>query len=235
MIQKQNLKHIFFDLDDTIWDFEKNSERILSKLFDEQKLETKLSSDFITYFFAYKKRNAELWQLYNTKKITKDELRKRRFHETFLQFGYNDFDLSYFISEEYIKQSPFGTDLKKGSIELLETLRKDYKLHIITNGFKEVQHIKLQQCDLNKYFNQIIISEDIGCNKPDIKIFREAERLGNTSKEECLMIGDNFNTDIVGSKNAGWQSIWYNPHKNKRYQTTQIHCLTELLPHFKLA
>lgn len=233
MVQRQNLQHIFFDLDDTIWDFEKNSELILSKLFDEQGLANKLQNDFYTYFTAYKKKNGELWQLYNTKKITKDELRKRRFHETFLEFGYNDFDLSYFISESYIQQSPYGTELKKGSIELLETLSANYKLHVITNGFKEVQHIKLKQCDLQKYFDNVIISEDVGHNKPNIEIFREAERLGNTTKEACLMIGDNFEADIQGAKKAGWQTIWYNPQKNKRIQTTQVHCLTEIVTHFK--
>lgn len=232
MIAKDKLKHIFFDMDDTIWDFEKNSERVLQKLFAEQKLDEKLQNDFNTYFLAYKKKNNELWQLYNNKKITKDELRKRRFHETFLQFGYNNFDLSYFISEAYIEQSPYGTELKKGAIDLLEKLNGQYQLHIITNGFKEVQHTKIEQCGLQKYFDLIIISEDIGYNKPDVRIFREAENLGNTKKEECLMIGDNFNTDITGAKNAGWQSIWYNPDNNKRYQATQVNCLTELMDVF---
>lgn len=232
MIAKDNLKHIFFDMDDTIWDFEKNSERVLQKLFAEQKLDEKLQNDFNTYFLAYKKKNNELWQLYNNKKITKDELRKRRFHETFLQFGYNNFDLSYFISEAYIEQSPYGTELKKGAIDLLEKLNGQYQLHIITNGFKEVQHTKIEQCGLQKYFDLIIISEDVGYNKPDVRIFREAENLGNTKKEECLMIGDNFNTDITGAKNAGWQSIWYNPDNNKRYQATQVNCLTELMDVF---
>jgi len=233
MVNKQNLEHIFFDMDDTIWDFEKNSEQILSKLFDEHGLQNKLQNDFYTYFTAYKRKNGELWQMYNNKKITKDELRKRRFHETFLEFGYDNFDLSYFVSESYIKLSPYGTVLKKGARELLETLSVNYKLHVITNGFKEVQHIKLKQCDLQKYFDNIIISEDIGHNKPNLEIFKEAERQGNTTKEACLMIGDNFEADIIGAKNAGWQAIWYNPQKNKRFQSTQVHCLTEIVDHFK--
>jgi YjjG family noncanonical pyrimidine nucleotidase len=233
MVRKQDLKHIFFDLDDTIWDFEKNSERILSKLFEEKDLKNKLQNDFYTYFTAYKKKNGELWQLYNSKKISKDELRKRRFHETFLQFGYDDFDLSWDISEAYIQRSPYGTELKKGSIELLETLGEKYKLHIITNGFKEVQDIKLTQCGLKKYFDAVIISEEIGWNKPNVEIFREAEKLVDAQKEACLMIGDNLDTDIEGAKNAGWQTIWYNPQKSKRSSATQVHCLTEITPHFK--
>jgi putative hydrolase of the HAD superfamily len=234
MVQKDKLQHIFFDLDDTLWDFEKNSERILLNLFIETDLQNKLNSDFYTYFTAYKKKNGELWQQYNNKKISKDELRKRRFHETFLQFGYNDFDLSWYVSETYIQQSPYGTELKKGAIELLDTLQNNYQLHLITNGFKEVQHIKLKQCDLHKYFQLVIISEDVGHNKPNVEIFREAERLGKTYKDACLMIGDNFETDIQGAKNAGWQSIWYNPQKSKRYTTAhQVNCLTEITPFFK--
>ncbi len=234
MVQKQGLQHIFFDLDDTIWDFEKNSERILLNLFNEQDLQNKLNNDFYTYFSAYKKKNGELWQLYNTRKITKDELRKRRFHETFLQFGYNDFDLSWYISETYLKQSPYGTELKKGAIELLNTLQQNYKLHLITNGFKEIQHIKLDQCGLQNYFDLVIISEEIGHSKPNIEIFKEAERLGNTNKRACLMIGDNYEADIQGAKNAGWQAIWFNQHKSKRYTTgSQVNCLTEITSHFR--
>lgn len=234
MIQKQGLEHIFFDLDDTIWDFEKNSERILMDLFVEQDLQAKLNNDFYTYFSAYKKKNGELWSLYNGKKITKDELRKRRFHETFLEFGYNDFDLSWYVSETYIKNAPYGKELKKGAIELLETLKDNYRLHLITNGFKEVQNIKLQECGLQKYFDLVIISEDVGHNKPNVEIFREAERLGNTNKGSCLMIGDNFEADIQGATNAGWQAIWYNPNRSKRYTTTlQVNCLTEITPHFR--
>lgn len=229
MIDASKLKHVFFDLDDTLWDFEKNSENILNRLFKEHNLGALLSSDFKTFFIAYKKKNAELWQQYNNKKISKEELRKRRFHETFLQFGHNNFDLSYFISETYIKESPYGTELKKGALELLNTLKDNFELHIITNGFKEVQHIKLKQCNLEPYFENVIISEDVGYNKPDVKIFREAEKLSNAKANECLMIGDNFETDIRGAKKAGWESIWYNPYDNKRYQAQQVKCLTELI------
>jgi putative hydrolase of the HAD superfamily len=229
VIRKEKIEHIYFDLDDTLWDFEKNSARLLRNLYDELNLKEKLHCDFETYLAAYKKKNNELWQEYNQKHITKEELRKRRFYETFLGFGLKDFDLSWQVSESYIQRSPFGKELKKGSIELLDRLSVNYNLHIITNGFKEVQLTKIEQCGLQKYFDLIIISEDIGFNKPDVRIFREAERLGNTSKESCLMIGDNFNTDITGAKKAGWQSIWYNPEQNKRYQATQVNCLTELM------
>lgn len=232
MIETGKLKHIFFDLDDTLWDFESNSRNVLESHFYLHELDKKLGTDFNTYFQAYKKKNNELWQYYNSKQITKEELRKRRFHETFLQFGYNDFDLSYFISEAYINESPYGTALKKGTLELLTKLKENFQLHIITNGFKEVQLTKIEQCRLGEYFQRIIISEDVGYNKPDVRIFREAERMNNTDKNECLMIGDNFNTDIVGAKNAGWQSIWYNPDSNKRYQAKQVQCLTELMEVF---
>lgn len=233
MIQTQDLKHIFFDLDDTLWDFETNSEAVLSKLFVETNLAQKINTDFATFLIAYKKRNAELWQLYHAHKITKLELRNKRFYDTFLQFSYNDEIFSHEFSESYIHRSPQGTALKKGTIELLELLNKTYQLHIITNGFKEVQHVKMSNSGLKPYFSNVLISEELGFNKPDIKIFKHAEQLCNTSSKHCLMIGDNFETDIKGAKNAGWQSIWYNPQKSKRYQALQINCLTDLLPHFK--
>ena len=232
MIETNRIEHIYFDLDDTLWDFDKNSLRVLQNLFNEGELGLKLNTDFETYLAAYKKKNNELWQAYNEKNISKEELRDRRFHETFLQFGYNNFGLSKEVSEAYIRISPYGTELKKGSIELLEKLSENYRLHIITNGFKEVQLTKIEQCGLQKYFDLIIISEDVGYNKPDVRIFREAERMGNTQSRACLMIGDNFNTDITGAKNAGWQSVWYNPEQNKRYQAIQVGCLTELLKVF---
>lgn len=232
MIRKEEIEHIYFDLDDTLWDFEKNSKTVLEKLFHELFLAEKLNCDFETYLVAYKKKNNELWQQYNEKRITKEDLRKRRFHETFLQFGFANFDLSWHVSESYILQSPYGKELKTGSIELLDKLSGRYHLHIITNGFKEVQLTKIEQCGLGKYFDLIIISEDVGFNKPDVRIFKEAEKLGKTQSNSCLMIGDNFNTDITGAKKAGWQSIWYNPEQNKRYQATQVNCLTELMDVF---
>lgn len=233
MIQKENLKHIFFDLDDTLWDFETNSEAVLQHLFTDSKLDTKINTDFATFLMAYKKRNAELWQLYHHHRISKEELRNKRFYDTFIQFNFNDEEFSNQFSEAYIQLSPQGTALKKGTTELLELLSKTYELHIITNGFKEVQHLKIINSGLKPYFNNVLISEELGFNKPDIKIFKHAEKLCNAISSQCLMIGDNFETDIKGAKNASWQSIWYNPQKNKRYQSTQINCLTDLLPHFE--
>jgi putative hydrolase of the HAD superfamily len=232
MIEKSRIEHVYFDLDDTLWDFEKNSVRVLHDLFLQNNLDASLNTDFDTFLTAYKKKNNELWQAYNEKVISKEELRDRRFHETFLQFGFNHCNLSRDVSEAYLRLSPYGKELKKGSVELLEKLKSNYRLHIITNGFKEVQLTKIEQCGLTKYFDLIIISEDVGFNKPDVRIFREAERLGKTEKKACLMIGDNFNTDIAGAKNAGWQSIWYNPERNKRHQAAQVNCLTELLDVF---
>lgn len=233
MVVLDKIKHVFFDLDDTLWDFETNSEKVLKELFVETNLDKKLNNDFYTFLIAYKKRNAELWQLYHHHKITKDELRIKRFYDTFREFNFDDLLFSDQFSNDYVSRSPYGTALKKGSLDLLELLSKKYQLHIITNGFKEVQHIKIDKSGLQKYFTNVLISEELGFNKPDIKIFKEAERCSNASSEQCLMIGDNFETDIRGAQKAGWQSIWYNPQKNKRYQTTQVNCLTELVEFFK--
>ncbi len=224
-----HIEHIFFDLDDTLWDIEKNSRMALSELFEELSLGKLLYTDFETFFIAYRKKNAELWELYSRNKISKESLRVRRFKETFEGFAPISDDICLYMAEEYIKKGPLGTELRPGARELLEKWSKEYSLHIITNGFKEAQYVKLKSSKLDAYFKQVIISEEVGHNKPDVKIFRAAEQLSGAKPLNSLMIGDNFETDIKGAKKAGWKSIWYNPHNNKRYSGEQVSCLTQFL------
>ncbi len=204
------IKHIFFDLDDTLWDFELNSAAVLQQLFTEFNLSQKLNTDFHTFHVGYKKINAELWRAYYQKQLVKEELRNQRFHQTFLAFGYEAYSESLNVSELYLNRSPHGTILKPNCLEVLDYLKPNYQLHIITNGFKEVQHIKLQSCNLSSYFKNVIISEEHGLIKPDVAIFRLAEQLSNAQAKECVMIGDNLESDIQGGKNAGWETIHFN-------------------------
>ncbi|MGE0566478.1 MAG: YjjG family noncanonical pyrimidine nucleotidase [Bacteroidia bacterium] len=227
MVDLKEVKHIFFDLDDTLWDFESNSKEALHKLFSEFELNQYLKTDFDTFLIAYKKVNAYLWTLYHKDKITKEDLRFKRFHDTFLDFGYRNEEKAISFSDGYIATSPHGTKLKKGAVELLNKASEKYKLHIITNGFKEVQYLKLTNCGIRNYFDNVLVSEEVGFNKPDKRLFLKAQELCNTESTNCLMIGDNYDTDIQGAKKAGWQSLWYNPYQVKRFQGKQIQCLTE--------
>jgi putative hydrolase of the HAD superfamily len=226
MTHLSNIKHIFFDLDDTLWDFELNSAAVLQQLFTEFKLAQKLNADFHTFHVGYKKINAELWRLYYQKQLVKEELRNQRFHQTLLAFGYANYEESLAISELYLQRSPYGTILKPNCIEVLDYLKPKYQLHIITNGFKEVQHIKLQSCGLSSYFENVIISEEHGLIKPDVAIFRLAERLSGASDKECVMIGDNLESDITGGKNAGWETIHFND--SNHHTTTNFRSIKNL-------
>ncbi len=216
------IKHIFFDLDDTLWDFELNSAAVLQQLFTEFNLSQKLNTDFHTFHVGYKKINAELWRAYYQKQLVKEELRNQRFHQTFLAFGYEAYNESLNVSELYLKRSPNGTILKPNCLEILDYLKPNYQLHIITNGFKEVQHIKLQSCNLSSYFKNVIISEEHGLIKPDVAIFRLAEQLSGALPYECVMIGDNLESDMQGGKNAGWETIYFNDnsHQNSTHFTS---------------
>lgn len=221
-------KHLFFDLDDTLWDFEKNSGYVLQQLFLEFDLKNKLKTDFENFSAIYKRTNLQLWLDYSKKKITKEYLRNNRFNLAFNQFDYDNYDENIIITEHYLHRSPKGKHLKEGCIETLEYLKPNYHLHIITNGFKEVQSIKIDGCGLRDYFKNIIISEDHQLSKPDEKLFRLAETFAGAKTEECVMIGDNFDNDVEGALNAGWEAIYFAEEKPKSYNGNFIHQLQDL-------
>ncbi len=224
----KNKTHVFFDLDDTLWDFEKNSRLVLSDLFLEFNLEDKLKTDFNSFLTEYKKINLQLWTAYYKKQIDKHYLRNHRFNEAFKQFNYNNYNENLLITEHYLQRAPQGTHLKEDCLEVLNYLKQNYQLHIITNGFKEVQRIKINGSGLKDYFTHILISEEHGLTKPDAKIFKLAEQLASTNAQQCIMIGDNFESDIEGAVNAGWDAIYFSEHNNHHFDGCVIKALKEL-------
>jgi putative hydrolase of the HAD superfamily len=223
-----NIKHIFFDFDDTLWDFEKNSAIVLEQLFAEYELSEKLKTDFDTFHVTYKKINQELWRSYYKKEIDKQYLRNNRFDLAFREFSYTNYKENLEVTEHYLARSPYGTHLKADCIDTLNYLKEKYTLHIITNGFKEVQDIKIDACGLRDYFSCILISEEHKLTKPDLEIFRLAETLANCQKEECVMIGDNFESDIVGAEGAGWKSVFLSENPKEDFNGKIISGLGEL-------
>lgn len=201
-------------------------------LFTEHGIENKCATDFNEFLVVYEAVNHELWHLYSMQQTTKNELRYKRFYETFLHFKYDDIDLAHCWADDYLKISPYKTHLIEGSLEVLNYLKQNYVLHLITNGFKEVQHVKLDTCGLTSFFDQVIISEDHGYNKPDIKIFELAERLAKVDKAACVMIGDNYEADIIGAMNAGWKAIHLSRTPNADGNYIRIESLVELLKLF---
>lgn len=228
MVALKHKKHLFFDFDDTLWDFQKNSSAVLHELFYEFELEAKLKAELSEFLAAYKKVNHEFWSRYYKKQISKQQLRDHRFNETFKLFGYDHFEENLLVTEQYLKRAPLGSSLKEGCVDTLEYLKDNYRLHIITNGFKEVFSIKMESCGIREYFDQIIISEEHQLIKPEEKIFRLAESFAGAEKEECVMIGDNLESDVQGALNAGWEAIYFAEEKPLEFKGRTISKLNDL-------
>jgi len=222
--------HIFFDLDRTIWDFDKNSTDTLNEIFEKYKLGRVLNCYFEDFFQKYKKHNSELWEAYRNNQIKKEKLSLNRFLLTLNDFNNNDTLLANYIAQDYIKLSPFKKALLPYAKETLEVLSKKFTLHIITNGFKEVQFIKLKNSGLNKYFKHIITSEEVGVQKPDKKIFEYALNKTGAKSQNSIMIGDDLKVDIGGAMQVGMDQIYYNINSCSinHHATFEIKSLLEL-------
>jgi len=222
-------KHIFFDLDRTIWDFDKNSNRVLQDVYVNFKLANTIAndSDFIT---RYHEVNELLWSAYRDGKKTKKELRSTRFNETLKSFSIDDLTLSNTINDYYVSKSPLQTLLFPYSKEVLSYLSKKYKLHIITNGFEETQLIKLNNSEIAHFFEQVIFSERVGVRKPHPLIFKRALKAANAKSNNSIMIGDDWYADMYGAQRMKIDHIYFNPkkepHQNKVMR--EISCLSEL-------
>ena len=200
-----HIKHIFFDLDHTLWDFEANSKKTFSYIFNKNDLDIEFE-DFIE---VYQPINHRYWKLFREDKVSKAELRYGRLKEAFEAIGFNSNDaLIHLLSEEYITYLANHNALFENAIPVLEYLQPKYKMHIITNGFEEVQHRKLRNSNLLPFFDEIITSEKVGVKKPNPKIFEYALDITGANNTESVMIGDNFEADILGAKNMGMQVIF---------------------------
>ena len=210
-------QHLFFDLDHTIWDFDRNAEETLQELYrkyDFHKLFQKESSD--EFIETYTLNNHRLWNLYHHGKIDKASLRKLRFADTFSQLGVDPDLFPTAFEEEYLEICPTKTNLFPNAHETLAYLQDNYHLHLISNGFKEACEKKLTHSKLYPYFQTIVISEIIGINKPDPRIFQHALQNGKAQKEEAVMIGDNLDADVRGAMNAGIEAIFFNPLQQEK-------------------
>lgn len=204
-------KHIFFDLDRTLWDFETNSQDTLTEIFNEYELgrieDCKLN-DFIQ---RYERHNAELWDAYRKGTLEKDVLRTERFRRTLADYGVDAPELARQIGFFYVQRSPEKTALFPYTIEMLKTLNELYTLHIITNGFEEVQHVKLAKSEMRKYFDHVITSEKAGVKKPEPAIFEYAMVVTGAKTDESLMVGDDLPVDLLGAKGVGIDQAYFNP------------------------
>jgi putative hydrolase of the HAD superfamily len=205
---------IFFDLDRTLWDFEANSKEALREIYFENKLDRYVTTPE-RFIEKFKKVNEFCWEQYRFGKISKENLRWERFYRTLHDFGYDLEVLSKSMGEAYVAISPTKKRLLPGALELLDYLKeKGYRLFIITNGFQEVQEIKMKQSGLSVYFDGMITSEMANAKKPAAKIFDLALDSAKVSKEKSIYIGDEVEIDVLGAVNFGMPCIWFNPNKD---------------------
>jgi YjjG family noncanonical pyrimidine nucleotidase len=204
-----NITDVFFDLDHTLWDFEKNSALAFETVFKQQNLDIEMS-EFLPIYIPM---NREYWERYRKDEISQKELRFGRLKDSFdlLKFNIDD-DLIVVLSEQYIRYLPTFNHLFDGTIEILEYLKAKYNLHIITNGFAEVQDNKLNNSYITHYFKTITNSEMAGVKKPNSLIFDYALNLAKAKKENSIMIGDCIEADVQGALDAGLDAIFFNEH-----------------------
>lgn len=207
-------KHIFFDLDHTLWDYDANASQSLFELFDKHRLD-KLDrfgkEDLAETFFEV---NYDLWDLYNVGKIQRPDIRERRFPTIFERLGANRADVPATFELEYVSLAPTKSGTFDGAHDVLEYLSDKYALHIITNGFDDIQATKLVSSNLDHFFDVIITSETTAYRKPDKEIFELAMDRADALLEQSIMIGDNLESDIKGARNVGMDHVWFNPINN---------------------
>lgn len=225
-----NIKHIFFDLDHTLWNFEINSKKTYEYIFKKNNINV----DIDNFVKIYEPINHAYWKLYREEKINQKDLKHGRLNDTFRALEYTITDKQiYILAEEYLKNLSNYNALFKGAIDLLEYLKPKYKLHIITNGFHEIQSAKLENSNIAHYFDQIITSESVEVKKPNPKIFFHALKKAKAKTYESVMIGDNLEADIYGAKNVGIQAILcdFNTKsiENKTATVTQLKQLVQYL------
>lgn len=229
-----DISHLFFDLDHTLWDFKLNSRETLSELFHELRLQEHGVRDVEAFIETYEEVNDEKWAAYRAGTIDKETLRKTRFSSTLKRFEVEHPEMSHHMEVEYIKRSPHKTRLFPGTLEVLGQLQEKYEMHIITNGFSEVQDIKMSKSGLKPFFKSVISSEMVGVNKPDPKIFLHALDSANAKRNKSVMIGDNLEADIRGARRVGMHQVFFNPEGQSHADkiSAEIHSMPQLLELF---
>lgn len=223
---KNEITHIFFDLDHTLWDFDTNSALAFDMIFrkDYPTVDTK------QFLEKYIPINQACWALFQVDKISHDELRYQRLKQSFdaIQHAVSDHQIEQ-IANEYIAILPEFNHLFDDALDTLNYLKERYELHIITNGFATVQFKKMSNANLSQYFKTVTNSEMAGAKKPNPIIFQHALDLANVNKKESIMIGDSMEADVIGALNFGMKAIFFNPNQIEVAENIiQINTLAQL-------
>ena len=228
-MQSNGITDVFFDLDHTLWDFDRNSGLAFQRVFSKHNIELPL----LDFLREYEPINLEYWKKYRENRVTKEELRRGRLTETFDSFKINyPLETIDQLAHCYIEELPIDNHLFIGAIDILDYLSQKYKLHIITNGFEEVQYLKLQNSGIRDYFSTVTTSEEAGIKKPHNLIFEMALSKADVNSGKSVMIGDSFEADILGAKNVGMHTLFFNYRKEAVLEPDfVIHELSEIKNH----
>lgn len=204
------IRHIFFDLDNTLWDFDHSSMITFRQLFKEFKLDEYGIPNVEQFHRIYMGHNDKLWDLYRKDLIEKSFLKTERFRLPLADFGINNDRLSHDIGEYYVTHAPHNVALVDGTLEVLGYLKQHYNIHLITNGFADVQNIKIHGSGIEDYIDSMTVSEEINIKKPDVRIFHHALDKVSAKPKESFMIGDDLMIDILPAKSIGMSQIYFN-------------------------
>lgn len=204
-------KTIFFDLDNTIIDTIENTKQVVEEIYYKYGLSNYFNS-YSHFYDIYRENNKLMWEKYAQGKITKGELNEARFTNLFSNISDITVEQSKIMNADYLSCIVNRKKLVEGAIQLLDYLQtKKYPMHIISNGFTELQYKKMQSASITHYFDKIILSDAVGANKPSPEIFEYALKQSGVAAKESIMIGDDFTSDISGAYSCGISQIWYNP------------------------
>jgi len=214
--------HLFFDLDDTLWDFQANAYESLVDLFEHHQL-NRYFTNFDQFYQLYTTRNNELWVLYGAGSITKDFLSKERFSYPLQFVGVHNKAFARSLNDDFLKNMTTKTQLIPHAQEVLEELRtQGYVMTIVSNGFRDVQYDKLRTSGLISYFDTIVLSEEVGFMKPDARFFQYALDKNTVTAQKVLLIGDNYEADILGARQFGIDALYFDRNSERFTQQTQV-------------
>ncbi|MFC0428524.1 YjjG family noncanonical pyrimidine nucleotidase [Chryseobacterium scophthalmum] len=218
------IQHIFFDLDNTLWDHRRNAYLTIKDLFDKEEITLKYNIDFEEFHSVYHEINEKLWEQIRDGEIDKEYLRKHRFYDTFKHFGIDDLELSMFFEEHFLDKILNYNHLVESAEYILDYLKaKNYTLHIISNGFQEMTERKCILSGIDHYFQTITSADSVGVRKPNPAIFEYSLGLSEAKKEESILIGDDWIADVIGAQNFGMDVIFFDVlNENKEVENLKV-------------
>ncbi len=204
-------KNLFFDLDDTLWAFSVNAQSTFFEMYQKHRYGRYFPS-FEHFYQLYQQRNHQLWVDYAAGKVTKDELNRQRFLYPLQVVGVpRAEEVATAFAKDFFQVIPTKSEVVPHAHEVLQELSSRYNLYILSNGFHELQRHKMRSAKLDTYFKAIILSDDIGILKPNPELFHHAMKVTNATPADSLMIGDSWESDVIGASAVGMHQVYFSP------------------------